>query len=32
MRKIVSDALKAAYYVEGILRNPQKIIMSLRLE
>lgn len=32
MRKIVSDALKAAFYVQGILRNPQKIVMSLRLE
>lgn len=32
MEKIVSDALKAAYYVQGILRNPQKIVMSLRLD
>lgn len=32
MRKIVSDALKAAYYVSGLLRNPQKIIMALKLE
>ena len=31
MRKLVSNALRAAYYVEGILGSPQKIVSTLTL-